>query len=76
MAHKTCVNSLMVIGAAAMLSACAHHPSRVDCEGKLEPINIPARVIRETEIRTTPAAIDVAGATPADPAPKEEGKSP
>jgi len=31
-----------LLGLTLGLNACAHHPSRVKCDGPLQPINVPA----------------------------------
>jgi hypothetical protein len=46
MCLKTLVNVLLV---AALLSACHTRPPRVDCEGRLSPINAPAPVTPSQE---------------------------
>jgi hypothetical protein len=38
--RRTAYGFLIVI--AASLAACAHHEARVDCDGPLRPINLPA----------------------------------
>jgi len=35
---------LIVIVLALLISACSSHPTRVDCEGHLRPINTPDRM--------------------------------
>jgi hypothetical protein len=39
--YQWCVLGMIVLG---LLSACTHKPLRVDCEGRLQPINRPAAV--------------------------------
>ena len=41
--NRRCVLGAVVVG---LLSACAHRPPRVDCDGRLQPINQPAAVER------------------------------
>jgi len=41
--NRRCVLGAVVMG---VLSACAHKPPRVDCDGRLQPINQPAAVER------------------------------
>jgi hypothetical protein len=36
--------SVVFIALAVVVTACASHPPKVDCEGKLRPINPPAPV--------------------------------
>jgi len=38
-AIRSFVARWMVLGALALVSACSHQPKRVDCDGRLEPIN-------------------------------------
>ena len=36
------------------LTACAHHPPQVDCEGRLTPINPPNPVVKSPEAAKRP----------------------
>jgi hypothetical protein len=42
---------LASIAFAVFLTGCASHPLKVDCEGKLRPINPPAPVVRPDDTR-------------------------
>lgn len=42
MARLHSIACLLLLMAGLMASGCATHPARVDCEGRLEPINLPA----------------------------------
>jgi hypothetical protein len=48
---------MKVVGLALLLlavSACAHHPSKVDCDGHLTPINPPNPVAKASVGSATP----------------------
>jgi hypothetical protein len=39
---RAILKAVALLGLALGLNACAHHPSRVKCDGPLQPINVPA----------------------------------
>lgn len=70
---RRCVLGAVVM---ALLSACAHKPPRVDCDGRLQPINQPAAVEgRSGGQSRASAATTVPRSSNSDSASETEGSS-
>ena len=84
------LNALAVLAVVACMAGCAHKPPRVDCDGKLQPINLPAPVERgstsqpptdpKQSLRTVPQESRSAASNPStglsQVSPDEQGRSP
>jgi hypothetical protein len=67
--------TLATLTAAIVLAACAHRPPRVNCDGKLQPINQPAP-IQEEDRRRTPDHPPTAATSSATPSRERGGQGP
>lgn len=70
---RRCVLGAVIMG---LLSACAHKPPRVDCDGRLQPINQPAAVAGRSRAESRDsAATDVSRSSNSESAGETEGSS-
>lgn len=72
--NRRCVLGAVIVG---LLSACAHKPPRVECDGKLQPINQPAAVEGRSREQSRDSAVTAASqSSNSEPARETEGSSP